>query len=528
MMYRRWLLGTTLATALAVATPGLADDHTKASASASAPAVPSGPLPELPKLTPLTHTEPDAASLKELDQLLERLVSGDERTRAAAQAALGEVSASIVPAIRHRIQDIRGSLDREAAPRILEDARKAGRKSLKKGDKPDKKSRDKDKTTDDEDGDWLDFMLASARPKEAPWRDVTKLLAMVRLLSTIGTTPAVREMIALHAQFGDLLRIDLQRQVHKLKDKAVPALIEARQHDAKVVQRWANRMLDQLGKAIPGEAVSTGDAVVLADVLRAYGRTRDVDAARVVLSFANSERVQLRQAAREAIAAIGEPGLWQLRDAYLGLTGEKPPKDWAWDRVAREIFGLYDRGRLVEVHKLMEDGLGAEAAGKHGDAIAAFDRVLARVPLFERRREMVPAYLGRAKELEKDQADESLALLRKALRLDPKSTGARKIEADIAYLEGMALLAQGKPDKFVFAKALELDPSHEGAKAALASLEDKATARQQSYGRYGAAAAIGVVAVALVLLLSRRKKPAPTPPAPTPAPPSAPPGPEES
>src|SRR5262249_34173076 len=151
--------------------------------------------------------------------------------------------------------------------------------------------------------------------------------------TAVGTTPAVRELIALHAQFGELLRIDLQRQVMKLKDKAVPALIEARQHDAKIVQRWANRMLDTLGKAIPREAVGTNDTQILADVLRAYGRTRDVDAERVILSFSNSERIQLREAAREAIGAIGEPGMWQLKDVYLGLTGSKPPKVWSWDRL---------------------------------------------------------------------------------------------------------------------------------------------------------------------------------------------------
>ena len=37
-----------------------------------------------------------------------------------------------MPAIRQRIQDVRGSLDRETAPRVLEDARKAGRDALKK------------------------------------------------------------------------------------------------------------------------------------------------------------------------------------------------------------------------------------------------------------------------------------------------------------------------------------------------------------------------------------------------------------
>ena len=82
---------------------------------------------------------------------------------------------------------------------------------------------------------------------------------------------------------------------------------------------------------------------------RAYGRTRDVDAVRVILSFCNSDRIQLREAAREAVSAIGEPSIWQLRDAYLNLTGNKAPRDFTWDRIARELFAMYDRARLAEV-----------------------------------------------------------------------------------------------------------------------------------------------------------------------------------
>ena len=141
---------------------------------------------------------------------------------------------------------------------------------------------------------------------------------MERMLAAIGTTPAVRELIQLHAYFGELLRIDLQRQIGKLRDKAVPALIEARQHDAKIVQRWANKQLDVLGRAIPGEAVASNDTQVLADVLRAYGRTRDVDAVRVILSFCNSDRDPApRGRARGRSRRSASPGIWQLRDVYL-------------------------------------------------------------------------------------------------------------------------------------------------------------------------------------------------------------------
>jgi tetratricopeptide (TPR) repeat protein len=542
------------ALALAPQTLWAAGELTPA-ASSSAPA--SGPLPELPRLAPITYPEPDPGALQDLDRLLERLTADDERTRSNARAALTEASApSMIAAIRARVQDIRGSLDREAAPKMLEDARKAGRKSLKEkgeaakkgagksSDKGGDKSAEKDKPSakdasksaeksseksaekgkaaskeapkaaekkakdgdDSGEGDWLDFMLDAPRPKDKTWRAVVRLLAMERMLAAIGTTPAVRELIALHAYFGEMLRIDLQRHIAKLRDKAVPALIEARQHDAKIVQRWANKQLDLLGRAIPGEAVATNDTQILADVLRAYGRTRDVDAVRVILSFCNSDRIQLREASREAIAAIGEPGIWQLRDVYLNLTGSKPPREYTWDRIARELFATYDRARLAEVYKLMDQGVAFAGEGKLAEATEAFDKVLARSPLFERRKEMVKTYVDRSAQLGSEKREEALAMLRKALRLDPKGEGAKKIEAEIAYLEGVILIEQGSADRFLLTRALELDPGHDRARRALASLEEKAVPRQSNLHRYAAAAGVGLAALIAMILLARRPR----------------------
>ncbi|MGK3999233.1 hypothetical protein [Sorangium sp. So ce1024] len=547
---------------LAAAPLALPPAHAALDRDAGAPAAASSALPELPRLAPITRPEPDITAVRELDRVLDQLTSEDARSRESARAGLDEPIPGIVDAVRLRVQDIRGSLDRNAAPRVLTEARKQGRKALKaeKGDDDDKKKaadakdakdakgakkgagdakKDTKKGADDEkkgagdakkdakanqgakkgdgdkdetEGDWLDFMLAMARPRDSAWRDVVKLLAMERMLVADGTTPAVRELIALHAYFGELLRIDLQRQIAKLRDKAVPALIEARQHDAKIVQRWANKQLDVLGRAIPGEAIATNDTQILADVLRAYGRVRDVDAMRAILSFCNSDRERVRDAAREAISAIGEPGIWQLRDAYLNLTGNKPPREWSWDRVARELFGTYDRARLAEVYTLMDEGVAAASADKLAEATDAFDKVLARAPLFERRKEMVAAYVGRAKSLGDDRREDALAMLRKALRLDPTGEHARTIEAEIAYLEGVLLIERGTPDKFVLERAIELDPAHAGAKAALASLGDKVVERKSQTNRYIAAGAVGLAAMLAMFFIARRRSdPAPSP-----------------
>lgn len=49
-----------------------------------------------------------------------------------------------------------------------------------------------------------------------------------------------------------------------------------------------------------------------------------------------------------------------------------------------------DKVRLQEVYSLLDEGKTKESSGKLADAIADYDKVLARQPLLDRRREMVP------------------------------------------------------------------------------------------------------------------------------------------
>lgn len=469
------------------------------SASPAAALPPDADLPPLPQLSPIKPEPVDAEAQKELARILGKLTSEKADIREAGKKDLASVDVSMIGAITARIAEKRESLDRDRAPRVLEAARKAGREAKK------------DKKDDAEEDDWLAFVLAKPSPKDANWRDVVELLAMVRMLQTAGTTPAVRQLVQLRASFGDMLRVDLSRQIAKLKDKAVPALLEAKKHDAVVVQRFAELELDRLGRAIPGEAVGTTDPDVLADVLRAFGYVRDVDALGVCLSFANHERKKVREAARQAIGAIGEPGRWQLRDAYQDLTGDKVDKSVPWDILARRIFALYDRARLAELADLATAGVTAAREGKHADAVASFDKVLARDPLFDTRKQMAPSYFEVAKSIAIDKPDERLAMLRKARRLDPDSPSAPKIDAEIAFTEAKALLAEGRPDRSLVERAVELDPEHAGARQLLAGFEQQAVKEQPTWPRKAVAGGIAggaaaLIALVLAIALGRGKK----------------------
>jgi len=481
-------------------------------------------LPELPKPRPFSSPAATAAAIKELEgrmsELVEAHVTGPLDTK-PIRAFTADLGPDIVPAIAQRMRELRDRLDGPAAEALLDQARKAGRKALDKAQADEKHEQKRPKAAsgkprDETEGDWLGFVLALGRKRGESWTDVVQLYGMLRMLEAVGTTPAVRVMVDSTSYFGELVRIDVQRAVGRLGDKAVAALLEARKHDTPKVSRWAIRMLDDMGRAIPGEAVSSTDPEVVADVLRAFGRTRDVDAVRVVLSFCASDRVGLREAAREAIAAIGEPATWQLKDAYQQLTGEKAPKAWSWERTARELFRLHDKARLSEVGKLVAEGTAALQQKRYRDATTAFDQVLARTPLFERRAEMAPAYVGLAAELDQEgKRDEAQEALRKALRLRPQHPDNPKVESRLLTLEAAALAEAGTPDRFLVRHALELDPTNEPARKLLATLESSSAERQGRSGRMLGALGVGLAALVALVLMARwpRRKSAPTDPA---------------
>ncbi|MBW2454729.1 MAG: hypothetical protein JRI68_09465 [Deltaproteobacteria bacterium] len=497
---------------LVLALAPTASGEPSATGSARAPvasAAPEIPLPELPDLQPIDLGPASAGATESLESRIAQLV------RAAADDPLAPVdlafltadlSPDIVAAIRQRRAALGKDLDGSAAKKLLQKARKAGRTAIRKQRKANKKKAKEAK--DDPTGDWLVFILALPKRDSQNWRDLAEVYGMLRMLEHLGTTPAVREMIAHYSTFGELVRIDLQRAIERLGHKAVPALIEAKQHEARKVRRWARRQLDLVGRAIPGEAVSTSDPIILADVLRAFGRIRDLDATRIILSYANSDRVQLRRAAREAVGAMGEAASFHLKDAYKSVSGATPPRGWDHRRTARELFRLHDRARLAEVYELLAAGQKSLQGGRYEEAAQAFDQVLARAPLIEGRDQMARAYLGQADILiAEKRRPEALAALRKALRLAPDGPDKPKVESRLAFLEGQALVERGTPDRFILRRAIELDPDNEEAKKLLASLDDKADKRQSRSKRTVAAVVVGLIGLSAILVLAFWRRP---------------------
>jgi hypothetical protein len=474
------------------------------SASVAASAAPAAKreLPELPKAPDLEPKEPSVADVSEIDELLTRIASEDQLQREEGVRAITELGPRAVPALRRRLEAFAGSSDKGAMKQLLHSIRRRAR------DEPKEEVPGAPAEKSDSGPDYFQLVLADAKPTQNTWKDLVRLLALSRMLEQVGTTPAVRGLVDVYVRFGDFMRIDTQKALSRLGDRAVPALLEARRHQAERIGNWASRQLDALGRAAPSQAAQITDPTVLADVLRAYGRTKDLDAARIVISFAGSERAQLRDAARQAIGMLGEAGHWQLRDAYEDVVGKRAQRDWTWERTARELFGELDRLRRAELLLRFEAGQKAQAAGDLEAMRNAFDEVLARVPFFERADEMVGGYWEYAKKHAQDRRDDAIFALRRAERLSRGAPHHDAIESLLLTLEAERLEANQIIDRSLLKRAVTLDPANQRARTRLEELS-RPKATDTSNLRYGLAGGIalgGILGVLFVLFAGRLKK----------------------
>lgn len=449
---------------------GKAPPTTPTSAAASAP-------PEA-----AAKDEQGALSLEEVDRMLTAAVDSSGEKQKAAIDALGRLGPDAVPALGKKLRELRKERQGGvfAAIKLVKEAN-GGR-------------------TAPEGGDLVDALLKVQKSDGAGYKATLSIALCLRVLAKIGTTPALKPVVQVAAYHDGALRPEVTRVVKALGEKAVPALIGLRRSDQDL-RRWATVTLESMGKRVPGDAVQTTNSELLADVLRAYADVHENDAVSVIISFVNTDRALVRQAARDAVLSFGADAVWKLREAYTNLTGKAPGEGWSPEQTAKELFSAYDRARLEEVYALLDEGLAKHKDGKLDDALSSFDKVLARQPMLDRKVEMVPAYLERADELvEKKDLPNALAFYRKAARLEGTNARAGKIQAEIAYLEGKELQVRGIADTEPFRRALGLDPGHPRARAELDRLEavsDEKTDHTRRYAAAGAVLALGVMGIFL-------------------------------
>jgi tetratricopeptide (TPR) repeat protein len=353
--------------------------------------------------------------------------------------------------------------------------------------------------------DLVDAQLRSKRNDPGAKALLTSLV-LIHSLAHMKTTAATRILVATTDDHSGLFRAEITRHVKTLGELFVPALIEARRSPPDI-KRWAGLQLESLGKKTAGDCAQVKSSQVLCDVLKAFGNIHDIEALAVILSFVNSDRAQVRQAAREALASYAGDGLWKLREAYQNLTGKPTPESWGADQVAKELFLAYDHVRLQDVYELMDKGLELAKQNKHESACEAFDRVLARQPLLDRKREMIGSYIVFASSIEESDSVKALALYRKAARLDPEPERRKQLEAAISFLEAKALSDRGVEDIELYRHVLTLDPSHTRARAEVERLAFDADAKKERTRRMIAGGVLlGVAALGALLLGARSTK----------------------
>lgn len=434
----------------------------------------------------------DAASLARLDLLIDQLLALGSKTRTDAAALVREVDAAWLPAVVERFERVADTANKAALEVLLRNIKKRSRPApLAAGAKPAPTPA------------LLELIVAYPDRTSAFLRPLTEVAAYSRMFEAIGSLPAARRLVATYVRFGEFLRVDTEQALARLGEGSIAALIEATVHPIPRVAEWAKAQLEAMGKHVASEAMQVQDAARRADILRAYGKTRDVETARLLIAFAASERAPIRLAAREAVAMLGEPGLWQLRDAYRRAVGASAPDAWSWRRVAEELFAAFDRQRLAGIYTLFNQGRDAAERRDLNAAGAAFDQVLAWDPSFERGPSMAPVYLAIAeRQLDSDPAAAALSL-RRAERLAREGQTHDRALSLRYTLEARALLARGVVDELLVQRARELDPDNARAQALDRELIAQARDDRALYQRYVAAAvilALGLVALGVLAL----------------------------
>lgn len=486
--------------ALAIVLSAIAGPAAGAVPDAGAPDGESAAPPVLPlprfREQPLPKAE--RAEVDRLSSLLDELCADDAKVRFDARARVQEVDASWLPAVLERFERLADTANKPALKAELERVRDRARANLREALEREGKG------TSVVTPDYLDMLVSHPDRSSSDLRPLTHVVALSRMLEKIGTLPAARGVVDVYVRFGEFLRVDTQLALGRLGDKAIAALIEATGHPVPRIATWAEKQLEDMGKAVASEAMQVVDPTLRADILRAYGKTRDLETARLLISYAASERAQIRLAAREAVAMLGEAGLWQLRDAYEKTVGKRADRQWPWDRVARELFAEVDRQRLSEIYALWKRGRDAEARGDLDGARELFDRVLAWDPSFERGPAMASTYLAFAeRHAETDPRAAELAAMRAERLAAPGVTRDRAASLRLT-LEGRELYERGIVDEVLLQRARELDKDNRRATALEAQVRASAARDRSDWGRYLAALVILVLGGAGVAFISAR------------------------
>jgi hypothetical protein len=188
------------------------------------------------------------------------------------------------------------------------------------------------------------------------------------------------------------------------------------------------------------------------------------------------------------------------------MLGKRPPRDWTWERMARELFREFDRLRAAPLSRAFEAGRAARARGDLEAMRTAFDEVLARDPRFRDPGDMAQGYAAYARAHLEEHPERALDALGRAERLTSDSGERAKLESLMLTLRALRSLKSAVADTTPLTRALELDPENARAKALLQEVRRGESDRASERARNLVAGSVALGALSAILVLLRRRR----------------------
>jgi tetratricopeptide (TPR) repeat protein len=367
--------------------------------------------------------------------------------------------------------------------------------------------------------------------------EALETVALLRGIAKTRRLDAVEPLFKKAFTDEGVFRDECGRQIRAMESYAVPALVRltAAKGPAKM-RRYATYQLDRMDRAQPKKAVTSApDERTRAEILKAYGEVRALNAVEAVLDQVDAASRRVRREARTAwlryvTGPAPPPAPRRKRKLPGGRTEVEEKPDYLTYReiatlviqkraaevlgeeidpkltaaqLTDKLFSHYDRVRAAGWDAQLAQAKEREAAGDWQGAIDLYEAVLAHEPSESRRPQMVHAYVARADELAKaKRRTEAARLYHQAVNLDPTGPEATHAAARAALLDAMAAIERGEPATDLLERALALDPSLPEAGEALAKA--RAAHGRTRVARTAASAGVGAAALVGLWLLWRR------------------------
>lgn len=433
-------------------------------------------------------------SAAQLEQVAAGLRSNEPKARESAVSALRSLHVESLPGIAERLSSLRQA--RPAPERVLAimTALRHAVGSRRADDRIDRAS-------------GVLSVLASDHDKAA--QKVIEPLLLLRSLEQIGTLQAQTLMASvLTVDPGDSWEHEARMLRERQGMSLLPGLLALRSHEDSRVRNWAQAGVRALGMDDPNAVTALGDTHRVAQAVLAYSDPMDFQAMPVVVRLVASDKLEVRQAARIAVARFGRNAIWQLRLLYEEVAGQRASTDWDATRTASELYAVLDRSAIEEADTLLAQGMQHLVAGRLDPMRLLYDRLLALFPMYTEATKLAPGYAALGER--KLQADELVAArdaYQRALRLDPKAKEAERWRAQVAYVDAELSLSRGVLDLHLYETALHHDPDHKAAAEALDRLSGAQASRERTKKRMAAGLALGLLAAGVVLSMRTRKRP---------------------